>query len=764
VALLLASQAFYLVLSFSALANMHRESGRILDTYIAEHLGRRLDTVAGLGLGLDRYTTLARNVSEAAELSEADFLFVTVREGRLLAGQVPEPLFQPPAGEGNTGVFTFQEEGRLWLGRAVTGPKGEAAAYIFISGRQFDSQGQAWDAFQKRRFAYLAINLLSVLLLVSLTVSLLRQAQASRPVSRGRVLGFLLTPFILAQVGFFAFSLGDIFERHLEGKRAAVGQLARYLAVDLGKISEQGLDLRTITDLGPYLNRLRGQMTDLEILAVFDGSGPPLAGTGSSPGDLARGELLVTHPFRQGAISDGRIEVRLSSSVIGRERLSLILDNLTLTLASGLLFLELARLLMARLGTGAGVAAARPHAPTPAPARPDQIAAMRPLIFLALMALDFSLSFIPLKMLDFKGGFLGLAPKIVCGLPISLEMLMAGLFMLGGGFWARRLGGWRPLFLAGLFTLAGGYFLSGLAPGPGLFIAARGLAGAGYGLLNIAAQIFIITNSPPDRQGEALAGLFASFFAGGLCGCAAGGLLADRFGYDPVFYASAAIFLALAGLTLIGLPSGPRTMVPRNYAPVKSWLVFFRSGPIWRFFLLVVIPGSLAGAGLINYFLPLHLVGLGAGPAQIGQLNALFSLLVIALGPLAGRGLDLSRRPFLFLVLAGLLAALAWPAFLVWPTLAGACAGLVILGLAAAISEGGEPAYLLNRPETKPLGGETALSFYNAIGKLGQALGPLAVAWAWNFRDGLWALSFILFLAALIFWAQAGRAAGPKAA
>jgi hypothetical protein len=79
VALLLASQAFYLALSFSALAKMHREASRILDTYIAEHLGRRLDTVAALGLGLDRYTTLPLNVSEADELSEADFLFVTDR-------------------------------------------------------------------------------------------------------------------------------------------------------------------------------------------------------------------------------------------------------------------------------------------------------------------------------------------------------------------------------------------------------------------------------------------------------------------------------------------------------------------------------------------------------------------------------------------------------------------------------------------------------------------------------------------------------------
>ena len=762
-ALIVASQIFYLGLSFTALAKMQQESRLVLETYVADHLGRQLDTVATLGLGLDRYTTLPASTAEAADRAAAEFLFVTDQNGRLLAGRAPDQLFQPPGLEGKTGVFTFQEVGRPWLGRAITSPTGDLAAYIFISRDRFDSQKQAWETFQKHRPTYLTLNLLSILILVALVASLFQKIKTGQPVGRRRMLFLFLTPFLLAQLGFMALSLGDIFEKHLEDKRAAARQLARFFSSDLEKISNHGLDLRDIADLEPYLGRLLSLMPALESLAVFDQPvTQPLAKTKPSPKSLNQ-ELLVSQPFQLNGLSNGRVEARLSAAVLSRERLSLILDNLALTLAAGLLFMELARLLAIKLEAGTGPAATWPVAGGQTLdyqpwVPPDQVAVIRPIVFLTLMALDFSLSFLPLKMLNFQGPFWGLSQKVICSLPISLELGLTGLLMLAGGFWARRLGGWRPLFLAGLMTLAGGYLLSGLAQSPGLFIAARGLAGAGYGLFNIAAQIFIVTNYPPGRQGEALASLFASFFAGGLCGCAAGGLLADRFGFDLVFYSSAAIFLALAGLTLFCLPGGSipnRAQAPRPAA----WASFWRSGPVWRFVLLAVLPLALTLTGLINYFLPLHLNNLGAGPALIGQLYALFSLLVIVLGPWAGRRLDHSSRPFLLLVRGGLMATLAFPLLVIWPTLAGVCFGLVCLGLADAIAEGGQPAYLLNLPATKPVGEETVLSFFNAVSKLGQALGPLAVAGVWSLGglEGLLALSLLFFLATILFWGQARR-------
>ena len=733
--LLWASQAFYLLLSFSALSRMREEAEQTLSAYVIEHLAGRLETVTGLGLGLANYTALDAETATAKARAKADFLVVTDAQGRLLSGRGPEDGFLP-AVIADQSELTFSRGGRFWLGRKLRGPGGETAAYVFLARAEPDGRELAWAAFHKHWPVYVAYNLLAAALLAIILIHLARQAEGGR--SR---LGLLLTPFLLVQLGCYLMGLGDVFEAHLEQRRAEAWQLTQYFAADLGKIASRGIALSEIDDLNPYLERLARLRPPLARLAVLGPDGRLLAATAGAP-ELDE-SLRLTWPLLSAGAPAGLLEAWLSPSVLRRDRLSLILDNLTMTLAAGLLFLELAHLLTVRLRPGQAAGQRETAGPE----------VMRPAVFVALMSLDMSLSFVPLKMAEMRGGLWGLDEKILWGLPISVEMALCGLFTLAGGLFARRLGGWRPLFLSGLFVLAGGYLLSGLAESPSLYILARGLAGAGYGLLNIAAQIFVTARCRPEQKGEALGNLFAGFFSGGLCGCAAGGLLADRFGYNPVFFLSAGLFVLLAVLTLAFWPTGPAP-ASAPAAPRVALGGFLRSKAVWNFTLLTVIPASLALVGLVNYFLPLHLKALGAGPATIGQLNALFSILVVLAGPLCGRGLDRSRRPWRYLALAGVLTALAFPSFLFWPTLIGALAGLVCLGLATALNEGGEPAYLLSLPEAELVGDETALSFYNTVGRLGHMLGPLTVAAAWSLwgLGGLNALGLATFLATLLFW------------
>jgi predicted MFS family arabinose efflux permease len=371
-----------------------------------------------------------------------------------------------------------------------------------------------------------------------------------------------------------------------------------------------------------------------------------------------------------------------------------------------------------------------------------------------------SISFVPLKMAGFNAEFLGLSQKLVCSLPISVEMAMTGIFVAVSGFFCRWFGGWRPLFILGLVVTAMGYFMSGLAEGPGAYIMARGLVGAGYGMFNMAAQIFVVSRSKDEHKGEALGDLFAGFFSGGLCGCAAGGLLADRFGYNPVFFGSAITFGILGFLTFFFFHGQPTLKVTSASAISKHESgKFFSSFSVWNFSLFCVIPGSLALVGLINYFLPMHLSSLGAGPAAIGQLNALFSILVVLIGPIFGRCLDRSLRPWLWLVLGGVLAALAFPSFLLWPSIVGTLVGLILLGLSNAVSESGGPTYLLSLKETELVGTEQSLSFFNAITRVGHVLGPLVLAAAWGLWGlvGLGLLGGVILLCTFIFWVLAPK-------
>ena len=106
----------------------------------------------------------------------------------------------------------------------------------------------------------------------------------------------------------------------------------------------------------------------------------------------------------------------------------------------------------------------------------------------------------------------------------------------------------------------------------------------------------------------------------------------------------------------------------------------------------------------------------------------------------------------------------AFPPFLVWPTVFGAVVGMVCLGLSNAISENGQPAYLLGRLETGLVGSGQALSAYNAVSRLGQVSGPmvLAAAVGWRGLPGLAWVAGLLLALTLLFWILAPKAAPPE--
>ena len=143
----------------------------------------------------------------------------------------------------------------------------------------------------------------------------------------------------------------------------------------------------------------------------------------------------------------------------------------------------------------------------------------RPLMFAFILAMDMSVSFIPLRMAELtpSGVF---SRDLVLGLPISAEMGMTGISVLIAGAWMKRHGP-RPPLLTGIACMAIGYLGSMLAATPWQFIAARAAVGLGYGLSLLAAQAHTV------KDGK-LADMFAGVYAGSLCGSALGAMLAER--------------------------------------------------------------------------------------------------------------------------------------------------------------------------------------------------------------------------------------------
>jgi predicted MFS family arabinose efflux permease len=753
VLLLAASQFFYLALSFSALQKMQTESSRQVESLLLDGLGNRLGLIARTGRDLDRYPVLEEELRRFLNVSKADFFFLVKADGQVMGGRAPARNFS--AAELNfsaDGTVRFEAEGRTWLGRLISDWEGRPSAYL-LAAPSSDGTETVWSLFRGKIGFFGLTTLLSVLIL-ALALIWGEGRIRSRALSRTKVYALFLVPFFFGQALFFGTVVRDISSVYREHNRQLAGQLTENLALDLEKLLGKNVALSDIPSLEEHLRLIGDSFPLVGSVAVLDDRDRPVSAAGREPLTLDGQEqrfapiIEARRPLTDLSGGSGTVRISLSPAALRAGFLPLFLDNATMALVSALLMMELARAIVVKLQSPPKKKSEKTSAPASGPH------IMRPVVFVALFALDLSLSFIPLKMASLDSNLPFLSKEMILSLPISAEMALAGAASIGGGFLAIRFGGWKTLFVGGVLLASLGYGLSAFSASAMVYILARSLAGLGYGSLNIASQIFVIGRVKPGQQGEALGDLFAGFFSGGLCGCAAGGLLADRLGFAPVFSASAAILLGLACLVLLFMPDD-RAEASSGAAGVslEKMLRFVGSRPIWSLGLFNVIPAAVVMVGLINYFLPIHVSSMGGGPAIISQLNVLFSLLVVFLGPRFGRLLDGSRRQWLFLLAAGFLAGLAFFPFQIWPTLLGAVLGMIFLGLSNAISENGQGAYLLNRPETKLIGDNQALSIYTAAIRIGQVAGPMAVAMAVGSfgLKGLWVLGVGMLVLNLLF-------------
>lgn len=350
----------------------------------------------------------------------------------------------------------------------------------------------------------------------------------------------------------------------------------------------------------------------------------------------------------------------------------------------------------------------------------------RPLMFVFVLAMDMSVSFIPLRVAE-------LAPsewftrELLSGLPISAEMGMTGLSVLLAGAWMKRRG-LRPPLLTGILCMALGYAGSMLAQTPGQFIAARAGVGLGYGLSLLTAQAHTV------KDGK-LADMFAGVYAGSLCGSALGAMLAERMGYAPVFLISACILAGLAAAPLILLQRGreeaettpPDAARPHFVQSLPQISRLLGDRRFLSFVLLALVPSAMLCVGFLNYFLPVYLKAAGVAQSNIGRVYMLNCLIVIYSGPPLAALVMKSTRKALMVFWAGALSALSLLSFTLLPSLPASVVGSVLLGLATGLSIPAYSEYLLQLDIARAVGVDQTMSLFDALQRVGQVLGPLCV-------------------------------------
>ena len=316
------------------------------------------------------------------------------------------------------------------------------------------------------------------------------------------------------------------------------------------------------------------------------------------------------------------------------------------------------------------------------------------------------------------------ASTVEIGLINSSFLLMAGLLSLPLGILSDRLGR-KALIVAGLLVSSGTSFLLCLVHTPAHMIWIYLLFGFGLACFAPTMMSLVADITPATHLGRSYGWYTMAVYGGMSLGPAAGGWVAQWWGYQSVFLTSG-VWILLVCLAVFALLPGSRHLRPAGFQK-KPIAVTARnlSGNLSLIACWLVTLGGCLGLGMFVTFVPVHAHEQGIGAGEIGLIfgaQALFNALSrIPFGRLSD---SVGQRSHLVVIgLIGLAASIA--GFGISSTIASfiACAigmgvsmGLAFTTIGALISQ-------VVSPDDRGL----AMGGYNTMIYLGMMLSSLVM-------------------------------------
>ncbi len=447
-------------------------------------------------------------------------------------------------------------------------------------------------------------------------------------------------------------------------------------------------------------------------------------------GHLSTKQFWVSEKSKPASLESGlggTTVIYISRKDILTKSLSLIINGLTILLITILVMVELLLLYMHWLIKNETVNGHESR---------YELGFVRPAMFFFLFGIDLSMSFLPLHVQSLDTELLGLSEDLIAGLPISSEFFCVGVFILVAGVWMDRRG-WHEPFFAGLFIVGMGTLWSWAAIDAIQFILSRAIVGIGYGLTLMSAQGFVINLSGQRGRATGLSNLFAGLYSGSICGAATGAILAERFGYEKVFFFGAVVVFALIlyawGFMRAAIdqprPDSDTVKKPDQSIKMVPLLKFLGNPTFIALSLLSSLPASVAVAGFINYFTPVYLDGIGAKESTIGQVLILYGICLIFFGPAIGRLIDRSKTKQYYMLAGGLLGGLAFATFDTSFGVASVVFSVFLLGISSSFVLSSQSTIVLELEESRVLGEGKAIGIFRSISRIGQVIGPMIFGW-----------------------------------
>lgn len=635
---------------------------------------------------------------------------------------------------------------------------GYVASYIYAK----PIRAELFAVFKKQLISQTAIALAGLVLFVfvlSLWQKRVGKAFTQERFSKAvRFAGIFV--FLLVMAGNGAISLYSSHERYTESIRNDAEKTGQLLTGALKRLLLVGMSFENMDNVDSYLAGISSTHNNTVALEILTPLGHSAAASFSGRErflpDPQVFPLLNTRSAMDGdsAGANWKLRISLLYSAWFEYMRAVSLDLLTMVAVSLIFMVELFLLLMRGMEylQQKKMAAVLPAAS--AGLHKYKSSLVRPIGFFMLFAMDMTISFIPLRMAELVSAD-SASRDMLLGLPISAEMGMTGISVLFAGYWIKRQGA-KLSFMAGLACISLGYLGSMLAAEPWHFIVARGVVGTGYGLALLTAQAYTVKDS-------LLADMFAGVYAGSLCGSAMGAMLAERFGYAPVFLLSAFVLLCLIPMPYLLFKGETAQKGPEEDPAEEENSPKLTRSQICSllgdrhflgFILLSLIPSAIVCVGFLNYFLPVYLNDAGTSQSDIGRVYMLNCFIVIYSAPFFGKIVAKIPAKTGVVCAAGIVSACSLFVLGLFSPLMASLAGAVLIGLATGLNIPAQSEYLLQLDIARAIGIDQSMSLLDAVQRIGQVLGPIcagAVLLSMSIDNAAWSTGIAITAVSVLF-------------
>jgi len=215
------------------------------------------------------------------------------------------------------------------------------------------------------------------------------------------------------------------------------------------------------------------------------------------------------------------------------------------------------------------------------------------------------------------------ADTVMVGVINAAFLLAAGALSLPLGLVATRLG-MKRLAGAGLLMLAVSSFLLAVSSTPQQLIWIYLFSGAGLAAFGPTTMSYVAGISPPTHLGRSYGWYTTAIYAGMSLGPAAGGFVAEAWGFSMVFILSGLSIFATFWVMVFFLPRARHVMpeshrqAPLGRAVIREALTNLPLLGSW-----LATGGGCFGLGIFLTFLPLHAHAQGLTYSQIGLVFAI---------------------------------------------------------------------------------------------------------------------------------------------